>query len=83
MGKYSTLYKKRVQCYTDNEHFKRDREFMAWMDLVEYIVLSELKMELLELPDEMYMINFESGVSPEVMADKVIHDNMIFIDDSE
>jgi hypothetical protein len=83
MSRYSIFYKKRVKEYSDNESFKRDRQFMEWINQVEYLVMSKLKIELLELPDEMYMVNFESGTSSEDMAKQVIQNNSIFIEYSE
>ena len=56
-----------------------NNDFDSWMKQVEEIVFKELKMHLLDLPDENYRYYFENGKSAMYMAQIVINDNnMIF-----
>lgn len=49
-----------------------DNSFCSWMDEVEKIVLEKTNFHLLDLDDEMYMVNFEDGTTPQQMANVVI-----------
>lgn len=78
--RYSTYYRKKRTTRSNNykvDDFEFDRKFVEWVDKVEYIVLSNLHMNLLDLPDEPYVMNFEEGVTPEDMAKKVIDNNSL------
>ena len=66
---YSTYYKLKQ---TDKSNFQTDRKFIHWVDTVEYIVMGKLKMGLLDLPDENYIVNFENGMVAGEMAKKII-----------
>ena len=43
-----------------------------WINIVEYIVYSELNLALRDLPDENYRVNYDVGVYPDHMAKIVI-----------
>lgn len=55
-----------------------DYEFINWMNLIEYIVENKLGLKLLDLPDEMYRVYFEDGITYEKMAKMVIDNNNMF-----
>ncbi len=63
---YSTDYKKKHPMWLN------DKEFIDWMDCVEKIVLAEIGHYLLDLPDELYRVNFDNGTHFKVMAKTVI-----------
>lgn len=52
-----------------------DRGFVLWINSVENQVYNTLNLKLLDLPDEMYFVNFENGVSSKNMAEYVIENN--------
>jgi hypothetical protein len=51
-----------------------NKKFVHWINKVEKIVHATSHMYLLDLPDNMYMVNFESGMSSVMMAKEVLDD---------
>lgn len=74
-NKYSKWY--RVRCEKDRE--TPNKKFIAWIDCVELQVYDTLGCSLLNLPDEMYFVNFEDGVSSKDMANQVITGNCYLV----
>jgi hypothetical protein len=52
--------------------------FEKWMSLVESLVYNEIKMKLIDLPDEDFRINYDDGLSPNGMATIVINNYYTF-----
>lgn len=54
--------------------------YMEWYNIVSILVYNELGVELDDLPDENYRMNFENGVLPQDMAKIIIEplSNMIY-----
>jgi hypothetical protein len=50
--------------------------FEQWKKQVENIVYTEIQCYLDDLPDENYKLNYNYNVSPEVMAQIVINNNV-------
>jgi len=73
MNSYSNWYKQKCK----QHHETIDVKFVNWVNNVETIVFNVMFVTLLDLPDEMYRINFENGVSPKNMAQIVINNNSI------
>lgn len=48
--------------------------FLSWIDEVERIVYAKIHTNLLDLPDEDYMVYFEKNTPPEIIAQKIIND---------
>jgi hypothetical protein len=48
--------------------------FANWMDDIEKIIHNQLKMKLLDLPDENYWTLFDNGATPEEVAQNIIDD---------
>ena len=65
---YSDYYKNKKSCLTEN-----DKNFIYWMDKIEKIVKRKTGCDLLDLPDEQYMISFERGINYKNMANIVIN----------
>lgn len=53
--------------------------FIIWVNCVENQVQKKLGCGLLDLPDEMYYVNFEYGVTSKDMANQVIENNVFSI----
>lgn len=49
-----------------------DAKFVKWINTVEGIVLKKLNMSLSDIPDEDYMLNYESKIEPNDMAQYII-----------
>ncbi len=75
--KYSVYYKRN----TDPKYY--DKSYSRWMDKVEEIVYDRIHLQLLDLPDQMYMHYFEQGCTPDEMADIVFEELLIDIDSEE
>lgn len=60
-----------MNCHGEMMH-SIDWQFMRWVDDIENIVLEKTHFNLLDLPDEDYMYNFENHVTANVMAQKII-----------
>jgi hypothetical protein len=75
--KYSTYYKRN----TNPDYY--DIKYSDWMDQVEEIVYDRIKLQLLDLPDQMYMHYFENGYTTDEMADIVFEDLLIDLDSEE
>ena len=54
-----------------------NKKFVNWINKVEKSVLEKFGFELLELPDEDYMLYFENKYSPSDMV-KIIQDGLFF-----
>jgi hypothetical protein len=67
-NKYSIYYKSHLTGTLD----EKDIGFCQWIDRVEEIVGESTGFRLLDLPDEMYMPNFENGMSIFKMASIII-----------
>ncbi len=75
--RYSTYYKDNI------EPEDYDINFSNWMDEVEDIVYIKLHLQLLDLPDQMYMHYFKKECTPEEMADIVFEDLLLDLDSEE
>jgi hypothetical protein len=75
--KYSSYYKK----ITDPEYF--NESYSKWIDKVEKIVYNKLHLQLLDLPDQMYMHYFEKKCKPHEMADILFEDLLLDIDSED
>ena len=51
-----------------------EQNFKTWLDLVNKHIYSKLKIELTDLPDNSFRIDFEEGLTPGEMALKTIKD---------
>lgn len=51
---------------------KPDRRFAMWLKRVETLVYKKIKLTLMDVPDELYMISYEQHVTPQAMADIVV-----------
>ena len=51
-----------------------DIKFNKWMDLVNKYIYSKLKINLTDLPDNTFRIDFDNKLSPKDMAKKVVKD---------
>lgn len=58
-------------CKRHNEMI--DVDFIDWMNQIESFVKSITGLNLLDLPDEMYMINYEQGTTWQLMAYTVVN----------
>lgn len=72
---YSTYYIKK--CNKDNSQI--DYKFVNWMDEIETTVTSKTGLRLLDIPDENYMVNFESGYSPTEMVEIILSQLELFL----
>ena len=63
---YSQYYISR--CFNSNPSC----DFIDWINVVEHIVKIKLGYDLLDLPDQPYMISYEKGLNPSQMASIVI-----------
>ena len=66
------LYSEYYKSMYNGKITKNDALFCKWIDKVETIILKRIKIHLLDLPDEMYMPNFERGMTARKMATIVI-----------
>ncbi len=64
---YSNYYI--IKCYTNKTPV--NLEFLNWINRVELAIYTKYQTNLLDLPDEAYMINFEDGISSEEMVSKI------------
>ncbi len=51
-----------------------DEQFNKWLDLVNKFIYSKLKINLTDLPDNTFRIDFDDNLSPKDMAKKVVRD---------
>ena len=61
--------------YVNSCHFKNmqiNKKFVGWISMVESIVQSNLGMDLLDIPDEDYMLNYENNLTPQEMSHIVL-----------
>lgn len=72
---YSTYYVKK--CNRNNTQI--NRKFVDWMNKIEMTVMSKTGLHLLDLLDEGYMINFESGFSPTEMVKIILAELELFL----
>jgi hypothetical protein len=70
--KYSVEYIRRCREEGDEINY----EFAKWMDLINDFVFAVTSCSLLDLPDEMYMMNFENGMKWQEMAFQVVYNAM-------
>lgn len=56
----------------DNKMDDDDKKYLDWMDDVEYEVISNTSLYLLDLPDELYRDSFDFGISAHNMAMTVL-----------
>lgn len=49
-----------------------DKKFVKWINTVEGIVLKKIGFTLSDIPDEDYMLNYESQIKPNDMAQYII-----------
>ena len=75
--KYCDYYK------NNNININFNIDFYNWMDAVEYIVFNKLKINLLDLPDQMYMHYFEENVSSIDMVDIIFEDLLLDLSSDE
>ena len=71
---YSEYHKKR-----NLDNWNENKEFFIWMDNVECEVYGILGINLLDLPDEMFMDHYDDGFTYLEMAEIVINNNRIYI----
>ena len=57
-----------------NNKTNLDIDFLNWMTEIENYVYSQINLNLDDLPDELYRINFDKGTTPKEMA-KIVVDN--------
>lgn len=79
--RYSEYYKSKNQSSKSKNSSSKsknpsspDTKFIKWIDQVEQIVFTNIGFNLLDLPDQMYMISFEEGITPQEMANQVLSD---------
>jgi len=65
---YAKYYVK--SCYSKN--IPINKKFIGWIAMVESIVQSKLGMNLLDIPDEDYMLNYENNIIPIKMANIIL-----------
>jgi len=53
-----------------------NQQFIAWINTVENSVLSKYELYLNDIPDELYMVSFEDGVTADEMAN-IVSDNLM------
>lgn len=68
---YARYYFDTIQ---DNVISYQTKRFLEWINKVENIVYNKIHFGLLDLPDEDYMLYFESGCLVTTMAQKIIND---------
>ena len=56
---------------------KPDDKFIKWINLVEQMVIEFFSIELLDLPDEDYMENYENKITPIEMFNIIYEHNLI------
>lgn len=71
--KYSEYFRTKYHHLT-----KTDENFIKWIDIIENIVMNNINMQLLDIPDEPYMNYFEQAYSPEQVV-KIIFDDFPII----
>ena len=69
--KYSSYYM--ISCTKNKQTINYG--FISWMNKIEDYFTQNYGLELLDLPDEAYMENYENGYSPEDMITIVIESN--------
>ena len=57
--------------------------FINWIDNVEQIVKEQIFFELLDLPDEDYMLHWNKGTTPKEMANIIFQNNQFLINFSK
>jgi hypothetical protein len=65
---YARNYKNRIQ----RPLTKFEEDFCDWIDKVEKLVFDKISISLLDLDDELYMVNFEQGLSSCEMSKIII-----------
>ena len=65
---YAKYYVK--SCHSKN--IPIDKKFIRWITIIESIVQSKLGMDLLDIPDEDYMLNYENHLIPKKMANIIL-----------
>jgi hypothetical protein len=55
-------------------NINNDYIFNKWLELVNRHIYSRIKINLTDLPDNTFRIDFDNGLSPEKMAQKVVKD---------
>jgi hypothetical protein len=65
---YASNYIKNYQ----KRNIETDENFIKWINSVENIIKYKLQMNLLDIPDEDYMFNFENNIMPEEMAQIIL-----------
>ena len=65
---YAKYYVK--SCHSKN--MRINKKFIGWIAMVEFIVQSNLGMDLLDIPDEDYMLNYENNLTPQEMSHIVL-----------
>lgn len=68
--KYSTHYKRTCS----KTKTKVNKKFITWIDRIEKSVNNTLKLDLLDLPDEPFMIMFEEGVKTKKVVEMMVQD---------
>lgn len=72
---YSEWYIKRCK----KEGSTPDTKFVKWVNDVEQLVYTMIECNLIDLPDELYVVNFEKGVNSTDMAKFIIDRNYNYI----
>ena len=68
--------------YTDNYvkkckdgNLEINEQFIEWVNQIECVIFDKYGAELMDLPDEDYIIEFENGTSVEFMVQLIENDN--------
>ncbi len=72
MYNYSEYYKKNTSPEIINLNF------IKWIDQVEKMIYKKLKLNLLDIPDQLYMYHFENGYTPKDMFDLIIEETLYY-----
>jgi uncharacterized membrane protein len=58
-----------------NLHHKPSNEFLKWISVIEEKIQSKYGFTLIDLPDEDYIVYFESKYSTDAMIQKILKSN--------
>ena len=64
-------------CLKNN--YSIDKKFVNWINKVEKKIFDKFEWNLLDLPDEAYMLNFENNTTVNDMYNIIINGNLLYL----
>jgi len=74
------LYTEHYVKHCQKKNINIDKNFIMWVNVIETIVKYKLGMDLLDLPDEDYMLNYENNIDARDMAKMILSQYDIILD---